>query len=110
MRPWHRTWCTAGSSTNPSANTYCGPEVLSEPEDRYMGEFIAAVQEQQPLLGAVDYHTCGSLLLWPWQYTTEQIPEPDYLEYELLGRAQEGEANLIEHAPPGVYPQSFRQK
>eukprot|EP01052_Picozoa_sp_SAG31_P004627 SAG31_NODE_194_length_20722_cov_19.854192_8_plen_100_part_00 len=76
--------------------------MLSEPEDRYMGEFIAAVQEQQPLLGAVDYHTCGSLLLWPWQYTTEQIPEPDYIEYELLGLAQEGEAEMIEHAPLGV--------
>ena len=60
-----------------------------------MGEFLAAVQAQQPVLGAVDYHTCGSLLLWPWQYTTGQIPEPDYLEYELLGLAQQAAINEV---------------
>ena len=90
-----RTWCTAGSSTNPSANTFCGPEVLSEPEDRAYGELLDQLQQTQPVLGAVDFHTCGSLLLWPWQYTTDILPVEDRLEFEVLGLAQELAINEV---------------
>ena len=90
-----RTWCTAGSSSNPSSNTYCGPEVLSEPEDRAYNELLAQLAESQPVLTAVDFHTCGSLLLWPWQYTYDQLPIEDRLEYELLGLAQEDAINAV---------------
>lgn len=90
-----RTWCTAGSSTNPSSNTYCGPSVLSEPEDRSMGELLATIRETQPLLTAVDFHTCGSLLLWPWQYSYEQLPLPERTDFEVLGLAQEVAINAV---------------
>jgi carboxypeptidase T len=57
------TWCSAGSSTNPSSNTYCGPEVFSEPEDRAMTEFLASRQSRlgEPVRAAVDLHTFGAL-------------------------------------------------
>ncbi len=93
-----RTWCTAGSSTNPSSNTFCGPAVLSEPEDRAYNNLLAQLAETQPVLTAVDFHTCGSLLLWPWQYTFEQLPIEDRLEFELVGRLQEDAINEVQSA------------
>lgn len=90
-----RTWCTAGSSTNPSSNTFCGPAVLSEPEDRAYNNLLTQLAETQPVLTAVDFHTCGSLLLWPWQYTFEQLPIEERLEFELLGTLQEDAINAV---------------
>jgi len=90
-----RTWCTAGSSTNPSSNVFCGPACLSEPEDRSYSDLLAQLAETQPVLTAVDFHTCGSLLLWPWQYTVQQLPIEDRLQFEVLGRLQEDAINEV---------------
>ena len=76
---WQSSEQIACECRNPSSNTFCGPSVLSEPEDRAYGELLDALQETQPVLGAVDFHTCGSLLLWPWQYVLRGVdmpPEP----------------------------------
>ena len=86
------TWCTAGSSTNPSSNTFCGPSVFSEPEDRAMSDFM----ERNPrIVAAIDFHTFGSLLLYPYQVSTQQLPLPERAVFEALGLAQEVAINRV---------------
>lgn len=76
------TWCTEGSSTFPSSDTYCGEAPFSEPETAASAAFIA---DHPGIGGAVDFHTYGPLILWPWQYTYTRVPEPSYSQLERLG-------------------------
>eukprot|EP00040_Diaphanoeca_grandis_P015837 m.81315 g.81315 ORF g.81315 m.81315 type:complete len:439 (+) comp25404_c0_seq3:46-1362(+) len=85
------TWCTAGSSTNPSSDTYCGAYAFSEPETAASAKFV----DNHPAIRAsVDFHTYGPLLLWPWQYTYDRIPEPGYTEMDMLGESMASAINM----------------
>lgn len=87
------TWCTAGSSTNPSSNTFCGPSVFSEPEDRAMSDFLE--RNTNTIVAAVDFHTFGSLLLYPYQVSAAQLPLPERDVFETLGLAQQEAINTV---------------
>ena len=54
------TWCTSGSSTVPSSDTYCGTGPFSEPETAAMGEFIDTLPN---LACAIDFHCYGPLIV-----------------------------------------------
>jgi len=76
------TWCTSGSSRVPTSDTFCGTGPFSEPETAASGAFI----DRNPnIRAAVDMHTYGPLLLWPWQYTFDRIPANDYNMFSQLG-------------------------
>ncbi len=75
-----------GSSGNPSSDTYRGPSAFSEPETRAVRDFVATLPN---LVGFIDYHSYGQLILWPWGYTTNS--PPDRVELDRIGRMMEQE-------------------
>merc|ERR1712087_819909 len=79
------TWCTSGSSTNPNSDTYCGPSVFSESEIQACRDFIN--NPLNNIQAAIDMHTFGELLLWPWQYTYNQLPPIYYQQFQELGHS-----------------------
>jgi len=89
------TWCSSGSSRTPSSDTYCGTSPFSEPETRTASAASDEFLSSRPKSGAVDFHTYGPLLLWPWQYSFDKLPEPDYSMFLNLGQSIEDGLNLL---------------
>jgi len=77
------TWCTAGSSRSPNSDTYCGTAPFSESESQSVSEYIDS--RRGKMKAGIDFHTVGPLLLWPWQYTYDRVPPPDYTMFQSLG-------------------------
>jgi hypothetical protein len=65
--------CCGGSSGNPGSETYRGPFAFSSPEDARLRDFVLA---HPNLRTAISYHSYGSLILYPYGYTFEDVP-PD---------------------------------
>jgi len=77
------SWCTSGSSRTPSSDTYCGTAPFSEPESKSVSDYINT--KRGKMVAGIDFHTTGWLLLWPWQYTYDRVPPPDYAMFQSLG-------------------------
>ncbi|MFG0243377.1 MAG: M14 family zinc carboxypeptidase [Phycisphaerales bacterium JB054] len=72
-RNWGYQWGGSGSSGNSSSDIYRGPSPFSEPEttivsDHFLGLPRAAAH--------IDFHSFSQLILYPWGYTFNQLPEP----------------------------------
>lgn len=65
-----------GSSPAPSSGTYRGPEAFSEPETQAVTAFCL----EHDFRFALNYHTFGNLLIYPWGYL--DAPTPDSTEFE----------------------------
>lgn len=89
------TWCSSGSSTLPTSDTYCGTGPFSEPETIAASEAAFELFAGRTKTAAVDFHTYGSLLLWPWQYTYDRLPSNDYSMFSTLGRSIQDAMNAI---------------
>eukprot|EP01084_Bolivina_argentea_P135946 239463_1 len=83
-------WCTVGASNNPASNNYCGTGPFSEPETEAISRFIS--NGIYNIKAAVDMHTTGPYILWPWAYTVTPLPNPYYEEYFMLGTNMQGAA------------------
>jgi len=68
-------WGGAGSSHNPADPTYCGESPFSEPETQAVRDLVLAHAFEV----AIDFHTYGDYVMWPWSYTTELAPDDDDL-------------------------------
>lgn len=68
--------CCAGSSGSRSSSTYHGASAFSTPEARAMRDFMASrrVDGRQQLKTAITFHSAGQEILWPYGYTTTDIP------------------------------------
>jgi hypothetical protein len=64
-----------GSSPIPSEPTYRGTGPFSEPENQAMRDFI----ESRAFTIALNYHSYGNLLLYPWGYAKIYTPDQIYL-------------------------------
>ena len=62
-----------GSSGHPSSEVYRGPSAFSEPETQAIRDFVQAHQFHV----ALNYHSFGNYILYPWGYTDELNPEID---------------------------------
>ncbi len=64
------------TSTNPAAITYQGASAFSTPEARSIANFLASrvVNGRQQIRTAITFHEYGRLVLWPYGYTTTNIP------------------------------------
>jgi carboxypeptidase T len=60
------------SSHVPSDETYVGPRAFSEPETRAVRDLVAAEQFH----GVVTYHSFSQLVLYPWGFTAQAVPDP----------------------------------
>lgn len=66
-------WAQSGSSNNPGADNYHGPNAFSEPESQAVKWFC----ENHDFVEALNYHTYGDLLLFPYGWASIQTPDFD---------------------------------
>ena len=72
-----------GSSPNTNSAAYRGPAGFSEPETRMMKLFC----EQHQFKFALNYHTFGNLLIYPWAWS-DAAATPEFIEYGKLLAAE----------------------
>ncbi len=77
--PNNGSWGGAGSSTNPGSNTYHGTGPFSEIENQAIKWFV----EQHNFVLALNNHTFGELLYYPFGYAN--VATPDDALYQGLG-------------------------
>ena len=78
-RNWGYRWgCCGGSSGSTSSETYRGPSNFSAPETQVVRNFVNSrvINGKQQITVAIDFHTYSELILWPFGYTTTDVP-PD---------------------------------
>jgi carboxypeptidase T len=59
------------SSQTPADDTYVGPRAFSEPESRAVRDLVA----RQLFGGVLTYHSYSQLIMHPWGYTDDPIPD-----------------------------------
>jgi carboxypeptidase T len=67
-------WGTLNINTSshvPSDATYVGPRAFSEPETQAIRNLVA----RELFRGVITYHSFSQLILYPWGYTLEPIPD-----------------------------------
>jgi len=72
-RNWNYNWgCCGGSSGSTGSGTYRGSAPESAPEVRTVADFVRGrvVGGRQQITTAIDFHTYGELVMWPYGYTT----------------------------------------
>ncbi len=93
-RNWGYRWgCCGGSSGNPSSETYRGASAFSAPETAAVRDFVDSrvVSGAQQIKVAIDFHSFGELILWPYGYTYEDVPS-DMTQHDHDVHAAMGEA------------------
>jgi hypothetical protein len=82
-RNWGFQWgCCGGSSGNTNSGTYRGVMPFSGIEIGRVKDFVDSrvIGGVQQISAALDFHTFGELVLWPYGYTFEDVPadmDPD---------------------------------
>lgn len=79
-------WGQNGSSPYPCDETYRGASAFSEPETT---AFKAHVESHGNVNILVTYHNYAELILYPWGYTYNHIPEVDRQRHLELGQVYE---------------------
>jgi carboxypeptidase T len=67
-------WGTLNINTSshvPSDPTYVGPRAFSEPETQAVRNLVA----RELFRGVITYHSYSQLILYPWGYTSQPIPD-----------------------------------
>ena len=64
-------WGGEGSSGTPASDTYRGPSPASEPETQALNAFFLSLTD---VIGAVDLHSYGQLVLRPYAWTNSAPP------------------------------------
>ena len=76
-RNWNYRWgCCGGSSGSTSSETYRGSAPFSAPETTVVSNFVNSrvIGGEQQITVAIDFHTYGELVLWPYGYTFTDVP------------------------------------
>lgn len=76
-RNWDYLWgCCGGSSSVTSSETYRGSSAFSAPETTVVRNFVNSrvINGKQQISVAIDFHTYSELILWPYGYTTTDVP------------------------------------
>ncbi len=94
-------WNTTGVSNDQSGQTYPGTAPFSEPETRAMRHFV----ETHNFTIALNNHTSGGLLLYPFGYETNKYT-PDNGYYEQLSGAMVRDNKYANIVSAGLYPAS----
>jgi carboxypeptidase T len=89
----YRWGCCGGSSGNPASENYRGWQPFSAPETRALRDFVNSrvVGGRQQIRTHITLHTNGELILWPYAYTTSNVPgdmtTADREAFARMGRA-----------------------
>ncbi|MFQ6113260.1 MAG: M14 family metallopeptidase [bacterium] len=68
-------WGGPGSSGDTFSEIYRGPEPFSEPETKYVRDFV----NQHNFVAMISYHNYSQLILYPWGYTNSPAPDEELL-------------------------------
>ncbi|MCE7010142.1 M14 family metallopeptidase [Kibdelosporangium philippinense] len=102
-RNWAYQWgCCGGSSGSPSSETYRGAAAESAPEVRTVANFVRSrvVGGRQQITTAIDFHTYGELIMWPYGYTTANTaPGMTQAEYDTHARLGQQMAQTNGYTP-----------
>ena len=58
-RNWNEHWGQAGASSNPSSETYMGPNAFSEPETKLLSNYILSLPNRY---AGIDFHVYHLLI------------------------------------------------
>jgi Zinc carboxypeptidase len=85
-RNWGWQWgCCEGSGATPSSETYRGAAAFSAPETRAVRDFVLwrRVGGVQQIKAAIDFHSYGELVMWPFAYTRDDtVPAMTQDQYD----------------------------
>jgi carboxypeptidase T len=101
--------CCGGSSGSPSSITYRGPKAFSAPETQAVRDFIKSrvVGGRQQITAAITFHTAGEEILWPYGYTTTDVPadmtRDDQAALAALGRRMASKNGYHPMQSSGLY-------
>jgi carboxypeptidase T len=93
-------WGTTGTSTTTSSDVYCGVSAFSEPETQAVRDFVIAHNFKL----ALNYHTYGNLLLFPYGYDYVDAPDKDY--FELITSLMVSQNGFVNESAVTLYPAS----
>ncbi|MEZ4814668.1 MAG: M14 family metallopeptidase [Bdellovibrionota bacterium] len=65
-------WGGGGASTSEASDTYRGPAPFSEIEIQNIRDFVTAKRHRMEMV--MDFHSFSELVLYPWGYTYDKIP------------------------------------
>jgi carboxypeptidase T len=93
-RNWGYRWgCCGGSSGSTSSTTYRGPAPFSAPETALLRDFVNSrvIGGVQQIKAHIDFHTYGELVMWPYGYTSVDVPadmtQDDHDVFVAIGQA-----------------------
>ena len=95
----NEVWNTSGTTGNPNGNTYAGNEPFSEAENRAIRYLV----ESKDFKLALNNHTYGNLLLYPYGYDYNQ-PTEDNEIYEFISSELVSENNYDNIISADLYP------
>jgi murein tripeptide amidase MpaA len=95
----NEVWNTSGTSSNPYGNTYAGDGPFSESENRAIRYFV----ESNNFKVALNNHTYGNLLLYPYGYAYNQTTEDDDI-FQFISSALVSENNYDNIISADLYP------
>lgn len=101
--PYQWAYDNNGSSDSPDSQTYRGTSAGSEPEVQSIMQFC----QQRRFKNALNYHSFGNLLLFPWGYANQTCPDHQHFErisanYVEENRFITGPSPLILYAANGT--------
>ncbi|KAM4597657.1 carboxypeptidase B2-like [Polymixia lowei] len=76
-RNFDASWCTKGASNHSCSDTYCGPSPESEPETQAVANFLRSHNDSVQIYYAI--HSYSQMLLFPYSYTVDKVPNHDEL-------------------------------
>tara|TARA_B100001559_G_scaffold175812_1_gene147223 strand:+ start:2917 stop:5316 length:2400 start_codon:yes stop_codon:yes gene_type:complete len=95
----NEVWNTSGTSSNPYGSTYAGDGPFSESENRAIRYFV----ESNNFKIALNNHTYGNLLLYPYGYDYNQTTDDDDI-FQFISSALVSENNYDNIISADLYP------
>ena len=81
-RNWGWQWGGLGSDGFTSSEVYRGTAPFSEPETEAVRNYV---ESDARVVAAIDFHSYGQLILWPWSYDYVDPPADDLARYSQVG-------------------------
>lgn len=91
-------WGGAGTSSDTWDYTYCGEYPFSEPETQAIRDLTL----NRSFVAAIDFHTYGDLVMWPWGYTTNTTS--DDVDLVRIGNELAALNGYVADQSVGLYP------
>ncbi|HLO01802.1 MAG TPA: M14 family zinc carboxypeptidase [Symbiobacteriaceae bacterium] len=101
--------CCGGSSSSTSSETYRGAAAFSAPETARLRDFIngRVIGGAQQIKTAITFHTYSELILWPYGYTTTDVPSDmtldDHNVFVAMGQTMAGQNGYTPQQASDLY-------